>query len=476
MTCGFLDTMTKIQKVIPKAHTTNKVRLLSLLLYGTIPITLLMGFPHSQAAEPFIGPLPQETPPPPPKPVISKEEMRAQIDALKAEQISAATTLITEYPTQDQPLVIMGKVYRQYGDDDKALELWEKALAINSQRADILRFMADVAFEREEYEKAVATWRRALLVKSPLSGVHTLIGKALRELGRHDEALQAFQADRSLMPRNMDVLYFIGETHLQQKEYQQAETWFDKIMDIDPFYLMANQGLAEACRHTNNLEKAEKHDRRFKRLDAKYKERDAQTVPNPTADLDQAKDGLANMYLAIAAFYRKNGQDQKAEASLKRLLKHLPDHILCHRELVKLYRDTQRTEMAFDFCSRLTELDVKDPYAFETLAKLSLQLKRYDKAEPALTQLLFLRPKSIYGLREMARLLIVTRKKYLVAKILATQAVEIEPSAENYFVLGLAHGVNRERDQALKAFKQASELDPKNAKYRRIYQDFKSRK
>ncbi len=81
---------------------------------------------------------------------------------------------------------------------------------------------------RQYYEKALAAYEQALRLNFTDADAYKGKGKALYELGRYNEALQAFERAISLDPkpvtyvRKGDVLYKLGRYNDSLIAYQQA--------------------------------------------------------------------------------------------------------------------------------------------------------------------------------------------------------------------------------------------------------------
>ena len=58
---------------------------------------------------------------------------------------------------------------------------------------------------------------------------------------------------------------------------------------------------------------------------------------------------------------------------------------------------------------------------------------------------------------------------------LASKTVELDPSADNHFMLGWACDVNGDSEGALAALQRAIQLDPDNPKYKQAYQTIEER-
>ena len=75
--------------------------------------------------------------------------------------------------------------------------------------------------------------------------------------------------------------------------------------------------------------------------------------------------------------------------------------------------------------------------------------------------------------RQFALLYVMTNRKLDRAQGLAKKAVELEPSAQNYLMLGRIYYQNSDRANALITIEKAIALEPGNPLYRRTYNKIK---
>jgi len=78
--------------------------------------------------------------------------------------------------------------------------------------------------------------------------------------------------------------------------------------------------------------------------------------------------------------------------------------------------------------------------------------------------------------QELAFMYVSTNRNMAKAKELAEKAVSLDPTAQNYFALGITCSRNSDPANALSAIEKAIELDPDNAEYRKKYNMIKGRK
>lgn len=112
-----------------------------------------------------------------------------QLDS--AEQ--AYRAILDAQPCDAKALYMLGVLYLQRSDVERAIERFDAALALQPNDADCLNDRGIAALARDDNEAAAHFFRRATECAPRDALAHCNLGKALRRLGKHDEALRGFQ-------------------------------------------------------------------------------------------------------------------------------------------------------------------------------------------------------------------------------------------------------------------------------------------
>jgi tetratricopeptide (TPR) repeat protein len=413
--------------------------------------------------------LPLLTEQPEPTTAPSKLTLEQEISALKNEEMELVEQLVKEFPKSEVPLVLMGNVHRKYGNSAEAVECWEKALAQNPIRPDAYDGMGWIAIERGEYEKAIAFWRKALEINPKMPGAHNSIAQALMALGKYSELIVEAEEEIKISPQSGLSYFLLGQGYLKQKEYDKAKKYYETAIELQPDNVNAYYGLFTACSRLKLQDKAREYMATFKEL--KAKDRKVLMDRNQAFDdLVIMRKGLAETYSGAEQLYWNKGDLQKAEQLMDRAVTLDPKNTGYLRKLAFLFQRRNRLLDALQVYEKIGEMEPDNVINYTNIGIVSAQLKQFSNAEKAFKTTITLAPKFSGGYRELARLYLKTERKFPEAMELAKKATALEEIAANYFVLSWAYDKNGDVANARWALKRATELDPGNLEYKRMYE------
>jgi tetratricopeptide (TPR) repeat protein len=405
-------------------------------------------------------------------PILTQEE---KIAALKRQELQLAEQLLSDFPKSDSTLAFVGGVYGQHGKNAEAVKLLNNALELNPNRPDAYNGLGWIAFTKGAYEEAITHLRKALEIDPKLPGLRSSIAFSLMALGRHVEAIEELETNVHIFPGSVYSHFLLGQAYLQQKDYENAKRHYEAAIELDENYVNAYYGLFTACSRLKQQAKAHEYMAVFRRLKAEemkvLKARD-----KTYDDLVTMRHTVAENQVAAARIYRAQGQSNRAEELLEKAITLDPDNPVCFTELAGLYFTTNRLSEALQMHRRVSEIEPKNAACFLNIGVISARLKRFDDAEEALRKVVELAPEDSSGYRELARLYLSTKRSYSQARKLAEKAVELNKTADNYYVLTCACDISGDTMNALKAAEQAIRLEPGNVRYKQLYQRIQDRK
>jgi len=150
--------------------------------------------------------------------------------------------------TRPDPMVLsnFGAVLQDLGRHAEALGVYDQALALDPERAEVHNNRASALIELRRFEEAVAACNRAAAMRPTYAEALFNRGIALHELGRHEEALASFDRTLILVPSLAQAHQRRGAVLMAIKRYTAALEAFDRAIAARPDHVEAlyNRGLA----------------------------------------------------------------------------------------------------------------------------------------------------------------------------------------------------------------------------------------
>ena len=308
--------------------------------------------------------------------------------------------LLKATPADTRVLYLLSMAERSDGDMKAAETTARRMLAIDPTSVTGLRALVSVLFDRHDY-KQVADVVTPLL-KDParakgreLEGAAVLVqlGIAQQQLAAWDEAIAAYDAAKSLTPRDPEIDAYLVQAHLTARRYDRAEAIAREALARDPRQARMVRLRAQA------LLKAGKAADANKLLeDAVAKESgnreyviglaDLYADQKRTADavrmLEQARQSFGDeqsIVMRIANVYEAAGQLDAAEKELRKLMAEDPLNADAMNSLGYMFADRGvRLTEAVELAERAVKIEPDNPAYLDTLGWALFKQGRIDEA------------------------------------------------------------------------------------------------
>jgi tetratricopeptide (TPR) repeat protein len=121
----------------------------------------------------------------------------------------------------------LAKSYRGIGMDDKATEMYRKAIGKDRKVIDRMIISGETAYGEEEYEEAIKSYEDALgLVPYKDNEIYYKMGLAYRKLGDANKELESFERAVALKPRFADAVQHLAEVlYYRIKDARRADLY-----------------------------------------------------------------------------------------------------------------------------------------------------------------------------------------------------------------------------------------------------------
>ena len=402
-------------------------------------------------------------------------KIKDQANALKKEQYAIAIRLINDFPNDFDALRVMGYVHSSHGNLDEMFNCWKRCLALDPKRADIHDQLGRYSMQVENYEDAISYWHDALAIDPELIGVRQNIGSAMLSLGRVEDAVEALQKEIALAPKNSQAHYLLGEAYMQLQQFEQAKASYQSAVKLEPRHKQAYYGLIKTCARLRQRDQVALYAKEFQRLEKAAIEADL-VIRRQYDDLRQMREKVAITCTDAGGIYSSRGDHFRAEELWLRATKHDPNHITCRTLLARYYQRAGKVADALRQYQALARVQPGNAGYHRQIGFLQARLGNLPAAEMSLKKMLEVAPESGTSYRALAKFYLNTNRQLTQAESLARRAVELEPVADSFFVLGWAGAKNGRFSAARTALTKAIQLDPDNATYRKLYQSIPSSK
>jgi len=145
----------------------------------------------------------------------------------------------------------LGLVYTAQKSWSKALEAFDKALAMKPDRTTSLNGLGTVLYAMKRNDEAMEKWRKAIEIDPNFASAYYNMGNAYETQEKHREALQAYVRAADINPKMADAYYRLGSLMNKTKHSPQAHVLLNKAVKLAPDAEFAK----DAKRQIDGLEK-----------------------------------------------------------------------------------------------------------------------------------------------------------------------------------------------------------------------------
>ena len=153
----------------------------------------------------------------------------------------------------------------------KAMELTQKAIALDDTYAEAYSALGFLYSMTEQHDKAVATAEHGVALNPNSADAHMLLGHTLRFAGRHEEAIPEYKIAIRLnpIPPN-NYLFGLGMSYAYTGQYEEAIKWGKKAVLQKPNSFLANLFLTEILSLSGRDEEARTQAAEVLRINPKF--------------------------------------------------------------------------------------------------------------------------------------------------------------------------------------------------------------
>jgi len=252
----------------------------------------------------------------------------------------------------------------------EAQHLYQRVLELAPKHPQANYSMGVIANQLGEFEKAVALFELALASEPDNSIFLNSLGNTLRSLGRFGDAERSCRRALALNPQYAEAHNNLGNALANAGRFREAEQSYGSALACNPDLTEAYSNLAILLTGQGRFSEAEGHCRRA-------------VVIKP--DFIEAHNALGNALVAL-------GRPLEAEQSYRRALSLKPHHSEAHNNLANALAALGRFEEAESSYERALALKPSFAEAYSNLANVQWSLGRFKEAERNVRYALTLKP------------------------------------------------------------------------------------
>lgn len=333
----------------------------------------------------------------------------------------------------------IGNVYYPLEQTDKAVEAWEKAIALDPKSLETRINLSHVLASMERYEEAEKHAREALKAHPENAGLWQNLANALvRQNGRLDEAVECWNKSLSLEPENVHIYQNMGHALQDSGRLAEAEKCFREILDRHPDSVATLNNLGNVLREQRKMDEAE--DLYLKAI-----------------DIEPENVQLYNNYCLCLAI---DNRYKEATLVARQALEHAPDDQRACVNLSSCLRNEGRIEEAEKWARKAVKIAPDEAQTLFELAEVMVMKDRYVEADALL--------KKIEKLPDLpSRSYVMLAKGYMTlgmieyAMEIIDKAVEINPELpDSYYLQSTIYHMMNRIDESIEALQKGIDLQP----------------
>ncbi len=139
------------------------------------------------------------------------------------------------------------------------------------ERKSKLPFIAEQAYEAEDYRTAIDNYRDALIFYQKDEHIYYKLAMSLSLLGEDSEALAALKKASEINGEYEPVLFLSGQLMMNKGDNDAAKASFEKLIHVNRKYFNAYVGLAEISQKEGKLEESRETLKACLRINPRYK-------------------------------------------------------------------------------------------------------------------------------------------------------------------------------------------------------------
>lgn len=150
-----------------------------------------------------------------------------------SDAIEPLNTHLLLFPEDSAAAYLLGQSYEANGDIDNALLFYQRTLALDAKRADVLFKIVHIYREQQAHPQAVEALQKIIALEPDTAEAHYLLALSQLALNEREAALSAFLETVRLTPDNVAAQYQAGILFEQKGDIDNAIVHYEKTIALD---------------------------------------------------------------------------------------------------------------------------------------------------------------------------------------------------------------------------------------------------
>lgn len=274
--------------------------------------------------------------------------------------------LISRYPKSAESLNAKASMLFRTSDTAGAQACWEAALHVDAKSFDALFGIAQLAFERGQYETTIGICDELALLFPANPRIPFLLADTFLHAAQPKKAILTLQQHLSSEQASVQSVELLGNAFLQDQQPDKAIACFDQALRIVPRSRDSLYGLGQAYARKGDRTKANEYMKQFEAIASSTSANNSEAA-KAFQDIDHAISIVGQVLVDAGKIHRRFGDLESAESKLIGALALQPKMLGSLEELQSILIERKRLLEAAEVGRRLVSLE---PANIDYLLKL----------------------------------------------------------------------------------------------------------
>ena len=374
---------------------------------------------------------------------LSKDQINAVMSLYSSGQFNEAIKSIKElneeYPNVPLLFNILGACYKAIGEIDGALQMFEKAVEIKPDYAEVHNNIGLTLLEKKNTKLAIKSFNSAIDSMPKFYGAYFNRGVALKQNGQLDEAIRSYKKAIDLKPDYAQAHNNLGTILKDLGQINAAIKHFRAALVLKPSYAEAYNNLGIALKELGDLNEAKQN---FKKA-------------------IKSKSNFAVAHYNLGTTLLDLNFHLEAAESFEKAILIQPNYAEAHNNLGILLKEVNKHKSALQSFEKAISINENYFEAYNNKGLTLMNLGNLNEAQKCFETALRINPDYAYAFNNFGSVL-KQLGKYSNSVNYYERALEIKPDFyEVYNNLGNVYKYLKRHDESQECYKATYNLNPK---------------